>query len=692
MDVVGLKLILSAEIKNLEKAMQEVERSTGRINGALSNLTATTENFTGTVNQAAPATNTAAESINNMGTAAQSSQESLENLSASTSQVGDAAAEVSSASEETEGALAGTSEALSEATGSAEDFVGGLLGSAGLAVATAIATDLVMKFAFSGLELQDVLEGHVVAFSDAEKAQFAWNQEMASSNAKAQAEINTLETLINIVKDAASTKQQQADAIKVINDKYPEYLSNLKAEKINSESATTAIGKQVELMLIRSKVVGAQQAYEKALGKQADAAVEVEQKKLEAQREAAELASGQSNFLKEQVKLFRDVGNAVREYGIAPSKGFSIVEKAEKDLNDANTLVGVFKKNLDDIINEASGKGLLDKILGKDGGSDTVAKIRSVSDVLKDLQVEMKTIQDRAALVGTGVDELANQRLQALNKAFDELSKMSGPAARKTLEDVAQQINTVSAAVLGVEKISTKQIFTFSKQKVRDNEIVGGKAKDVIALELPVRITLSELEPGIKAAQQKLSDGIKTITDIGEAAWDNGLSKLNERINQILKDVVIGIGVAELENAGAALAGGAADFVGVFLNVVAVGLEQLGKLLLEYGLALLAFNVSLKSLNPYVAIAAGGAAYLAAGAFKAKAKGGIKSYAVGGITDGPTLAMVGDNPSGREAMIPEELWPYLGGGSSPIYVENHIDAQGLVTIVKRGMREEGRVR
>lgn len=38
----------------------------------------------------------------------------------------------------------------------------------------------------------------------------------------------------------------------------------------------------------------------------------------------------------------------------------------------------------------------------------------------------------------------------------------------------------------------------------------------------------------------------------------------------------------------------------------------------------------------------------------------IPSFAEGGVTKGPTLAMVGDNPSGKEAMIPSELWGKLG--------------------------------
>lgn len=42
----------------------------------------------------------------------------------------------------------------------------------------------------------------------------------------------------------------------------------------------------------------------------------------------------------------------------------------------------------------------------------------------------------------------------------------------------------------------------------------------------------------------------------------------------------------------------------------------------------------------------------------------IPSFAGGGIVDRPTLAMVGDNPGRKEAIIPSELWGKIGGGGN----------------------------
>jgi len=52
-----------------------------------------------------------------------------------------------------------------------------------------------------------------------------------------------------------------------------------------------------------------------------------------------------------------------------------------------------------------------------------------------------------------------------------------------------------------------------------------------------------------------------------------------------------------------------------------------------------------------------------------------RELATGGITTGPTLAMIGDNPSGKEAIIPLERWDEVmgrvGGGGGGISVEIH---------------------
>lgn len=80
------------------------------------------------------------------------------------------------------------------------------------------------------------------------------------------------------------------------------------------------------------------------------------------------------------------------------------------------------------------------------------------------------------------------------------------------------------------------------------------------------------------------------------------------------------------------------------------------------------------------------AAALAGGAAAALFNTLIPSFAGGGMVTEPTLAMVGDNPSGKEAMIPSELWGSMGGGDvevggvlkgNDIYLQNKRYSQKL---------------
>ncbi len=72
----------------------------------------------------------------------------------------------------------------------------------------------------------------------------------------------------------------------------------------------------------------------------------------------------------------------------------------------------------------------------------------------------------------------------------------------------------------------------------------------------------------------------------------------------------------------------------------------------------------------------------------------IPKFAQGGMTLGPTLAMIGDNPSGREAVIPfEKMGSFLqmaGVGSSNVNVTGKIKGQDIVLSQERAMRNRGR--
>ena len=105
-----------------------------------------------------------------------------------------------------------------------------------------------------------------------------------------------------------------------------------------------------------------------------------------------------------------------------------------------------------------------------------------------------------------------------------------------------------------------------------------------------------------------------------------------------------------------------------------------------------------------VALVGLGAALLAPVAipYAAAALGGlaaIPAFAAGGITDGPTLAMVGDNPGGREVISPlddlmgmiKEAVQGAGGSDTPIQLIVNIGEDILVDKVVTGINRKNRI-
>ena len=70
------------------------------------------------------------------------------------------------------------------------------------------------------------------------------------------------------------------------------------------------------------------------------------------------------------------------------------------------------------------------------------------------------------------------------------------------------------------------------------------------------------------------------------------------------------------------------------------------------------------------------------------------NFAMGGLVMSPTLAMIGDNPSGREAVIPfERMGEFLGqvaGGNQNMNVTGKIQGHDIVLSQERAMRQRGR--
>ncbi len=711
-DTVGLKLLLEAEIKEFDSAIDALEKRVDGLSTGMDQLSSSTTNLNKGFNKLTPGSRASLAGITNLEDAVKSGAAIFTGYVHSLEGVGKAAASsiagnqaASSAAEQVRDAVEGAAEGNESVTES-------ISGPAGAAAATALITGLFVKFAFSGLSLSQVLEGTTVALSETEKAQSAFNKEISQSEVDAKAEINTLESLVAIASDELRSREERTSAVKVLNDKYPEYLKNLTDEKIGTDEATTAIANQVDLLLTKSQVLGAQKAYEKALGVQAEASYNVEQKRLEAQKEATELAGGQTNFFKEQVRLVRDVVNSIKENGIS-NKGFSIIEKASKDLTDANTLVDVFKSNLDNIIDSASGKGFLDKILGSPEAKDKQEKkVKTVADVVKTLDSALTAIDAQAALTGATFDSVAKDKITSLQKAFEDLIKLGLKPTSPEIQNIATQMNALGDKILGDKPIVTKLVQGLGKQvkttKVKTltpdelSGILGIPKGNNLYLDYKAKPeVVFEETPGIEHGKEAAANFAKKNAEIaaaGKVAFDKNYIQWGNALDQNLGPAIVDLG-SQIQGAVSSAAVGIGEAIGglitgknglesVFggiLGLMADFIVSFGKSLIEAAtLRIIAEKALL--VNPYLALAAG----IGAVAIGTALKNSIPAFAGGGTVTGPTMAMVGDNPSGVEYMIPKEVLDRLKGGSRDISGTFVVKGSDLVSVLGRAQKEQKR--
>ncbi|HEX8335013.1 MAG TPA: hypothetical protein VF622_20480, partial [Segetibacter sp.] len=166
------------------------------------------------------------------------------------------------------------------------------------------------------------------------------------------------------------------------------------------------------------------------------------------------------------------------------------------------------------------------------------------------------------------------------------------------------------------------------------------------------------------------------------------VENLNKRMADIVNNSVNNVYSQIGEGLAIALSGGGVDeaFKGLLLTV-AEGMKQLGESMIALGTAKTALEKF--GLTPGVGTVVAGIAVVGLSALLKNSLNNIPKFAQGGAVSGATLAMVGDNPSGREWMLPEESLADLasrlnkGRGGEVFIPKNIIRGNDIVTVYER---------
>jgi hypothetical protein len=218
------------------------------------------------------------------------------------------------------------------------------------------------------------------------------------------------------------------------------------------------------------------------------------------------------------------------------------------------------------------------------------------------------------------------------------------------------------------------------------------------------------------ATTEAINAQIEALTGLG-TAYDNAQQKglnfaaaIEDAIEQAAESIVFNLAAM----AGAALSSGdgmqgAGRMIIATLADLAI---QVGQIAIGVGITIDGIQKALVNLNPYVALAAG-IALVALGSFakselakaaRSQSTGGsgpslgVPAFAQGGLVTGPMLAMVGDNPSGKEAIIPfermGEFMKMMGGGQSTqqVVVTGRISGRDLILSNERTIYDRTRTK
>jgi hypothetical protein len=201
----------------------------------------------------------------------------------------------------------------------------------------------------------------------------------------------------------------------------------------------------------------------------------------------------------------------------------------------------------------------------------------------------------------------------------------------------------------------------------------------------------------LQGTTQDLGDIAEGFRTAEEAAQSFGAS-VEQAIEQAAESMTINF--SKMLGQTLATGKGMEGLGRMVLNTLADLAVQVGEIAIGVGISIKGIRKSLETLNPAVALIAG-IALVALGtyaktALQSAGGGSVPAFAQGGLTTGPMLAMVGDNQSGKEAIIPfERMGEFLqmaGAQQQNVVVTGRISGNDILLTNDRASRDRSRIR
>lgn len=430
---------------------------------------------------------------------------------------------------------------------------------------------------------------------------------------KAESEINILNNLLSISRNENESKKVRLAALSDINDKYSQYLGNLDLENVRTKEVQASVDALTKSLIKQAQVRGIESAISEIYG--------------DAGEELTELLLRQ-----------RAAAKAIRS------------EVAELTQIDAFSRIDITRplteqiKQIEDIVNrnQGAGAGLLA------GLGISVAEFNNAAAATRefknDLQGELAPLQE--LLNDFTVDSFFNQ-LEEIGDGFT-----GTPEKLEKFKNTFQNLDDVFGVKGAIQRSLDVGEGVFQAFEIKidqfGNSIAGA-----------LNNTASKVKPQLDVISKALIDFNEDANNIVQNGITNTFAGIGEAIGTSIAQ-----GTNVLESLGKGL-----------LSSLGGVLVQLGTLAIETGVGILAVQLALKSLNPYVAIAAGVALVALGSAFSS----GVSSLGSSGSSGAGSSRVAGQGSSGSNSFSGGSFNSGSFGGGRVVF---EISGQKLIGVLQ----------
>ncbi|ACU61362.1 hypothetical protein [Chitinophaga pinensis] len=514
-------------------------------------------------------------------------------------------------------------------------------------------------------------------------------------NAEALGEIATLNRLFEIATDDVRSRKDRVAALKELKKQTNGYLDDLKLETLQTDAARKALD-EYNASLFNSALIKAYQGQLEELAK----VYAFNKDNADKARKALDEFDAAQIRQRKRIQNGQLTGRQIDE---AQSKIMANEAARAKLVENTNGFINKQNQAYDEILN--TGKKIADlqvKVnpFGKQD-ADTKSAGESISKVLEIMNAQLAASDAQFKNTGGALDFLAKDKIQILQSAFDKLVNLGLKPTSPELENIQKHINDLEGSIIGKQDLFGAQLFNFDGKSIitAEEQIISLRQQMESLKKLGVdpasnsfkelskkydsltaktsssalfdtssfRLVNGQLQAintslvNAATAQQRFNNTVSDLSDKYAASklkLEAFLATINDSFQSLALDIAGSLGDAI---AGAFMGNGFKGAIQSFAGIFGSYLQSLGKQLIAYSGILKGVQIAIKTFSPVAAAVAGAAALVAGSALKAYASK-VPSFATGGVVTEPTLAMVGDNPGRKEAIIPSELWDKIGGG------------------------------